>query len=256
MTSYPTAKWVLDKSTSVALLVLLSPVFAFLFVAMGLEMLVRPRDRGPWLYRERRISRGREFELLKFRTLRRDVLARIDSESHARMHEGDEGNLTWAGRRLLKPWYLDELPQIWNVLRGDMSLVGPRPWPPSMVANQVAEGLTYRNEFVAGWTGNTRGVRSNCGHPHHEDTDVEHCAKQPDRCSRTGPPQRRDGLEPSSQVFDQIVCVHSVLLPSVRRKVAMARCVATLSAPTLVPDISAASLSDSSLSFRSSIASR
>ena len=77
-----------------------------------------PRDRGPWLYRERRISRGREFDLLKFRTLRRDVLARMDSESHARMHEADEANLTWAGRRLLKPWYLDELPQIWNVLRG------------------------------------------------------------------------------------------------------------------------------------------
>ena len=69
------------------------------------------------------------------------------------MLESDERNLTWAGRRLLKPWYLDELPQLWNVLRGDMSLVGPRPWPPSMVANQVANGLTYRNEFVAGWTG-------------------------------------------------------------------------------------------------------
>ena len=69
------------------------------------------------------------------------------------MLEADEANLTWAGRRLLKPWYLDELPQLWNVLRGDMSLVGPRPWPPSMVANQVASGLTYRNEFVAGWTG-------------------------------------------------------------------------------------------------------
>lgn len=153
MTSYPTAKWILDKTASAGLLALLSPVFAFLFVAMGLGMLSRPRDRGPWIYRERRISRGREFELLKFRTLRRDVLERIDAESHARMHEGDEDNLTWAGRRLLKPWYLDELPQIWNVLRGDMSLVGPRPWPSSMVANQVAEGLNYRNEVVAGWTG-------------------------------------------------------------------------------------------------------
>ena len=69
------------------------------------------------------------------------------------MHEGEEANLTWAGRRLLKPRYLDELPQIWNVFRGDMSLVGPRPWPPPMVANQVAKGITYRNEIVAGWTG-------------------------------------------------------------------------------------------------------
>ena len=154
MTSYPTAKRVLDKVVSVTLLVLLSPVFAFLVIAMALDMLLRPRDRGPLLYRERRISRGREFDLLKFRTLRRDVLEHVrGGESHARIHEADESNLTWAGRRLLKPRYLDELPQIWNVVRGDMSLVGPRPWPPSMVANQVTKGFTYRNEFVAGWTG-------------------------------------------------------------------------------------------------------
>jgi lipopolysaccharide/colanic/teichoic acid biosynthesis glycosyltransferase len=154
VTSYPAPKLVLDKTLSAALLVVLSPVFAFLFAAMGLDALVRRRDRGPWLYRERRISRGREFDLLKFRTLRRDVLEAIDpAESHARLHESDESNLTWAGRRLLKPRYLDELPQIWNVFRGDMSLVGPRPWPPSMVENQAAKGFTYRNEFIAGWTG-------------------------------------------------------------------------------------------------------
>ena len=92
---------------------------------------------------------------------------RIDpAESHARMHEADEANLTWAGRRLLKPRYLDELPQIWNVFRGDMSLVGPRPWPPSMVASQVAKGYTYRNEFVAGWTGPAqveKGVTESAG---------------------------------------------------------------------------------------------
>ncbi len=136
MTSYPAAKRILDESIAVVLLVVLSPVFAFLFVAMALDMSLRRGDRGPWLYRERRISRGREFDLLKFRTLRREALAGMGAESHARMLEADESNLTWAGRRLLKPWYLDELPQLWNVLRGDMSLVGPRPWPPSMVANR------------------------------------------------------------------------------------------------------------------------
>jgi len=151
--SYPAAKRVLDVTIAFPLLVALSPVFTFLFIAMGIDMLRCSRDRGPWLYREERISRGRVFDLLKFRTLRRAALAGMDSESHARMLEADERNLTWAGRRLLKPWYLDELPQLWNVVRGDMSLVGPRPWPLPMVANQVAQGLTYRNEFVAGWTG-------------------------------------------------------------------------------------------------------
>ena len=160
---------------------MLSPVFAFLFAAMGVDMLVRPRDRGPWLYRERRISRGREFDLLKFRTLRREVVERIDpADSHARMHEADEANLTWAGRRLLKPRYLDELPQIWNVFRGDMSLVGPRPWPPPMVANQVAKGFTYRNEFVAGWTGPAqveKGVTESAGYAVLDVAYVDRCRR-------------------------------------------------------------------------------
>lgn len=168
MTSYPVPKQILDKGFSLILLVLLAPVFAFVLAVMGIDMLVSAPNRGGWLYRERRISRGREFDLLKFRTLRRDVLERVGSEEpHARLLEADLANLTWAGRRVLKPWYVDELPQIWNVLRGDMSIVGPRPWPPSMVANQVANGLTYRNEFIAGWTGpaqTEKGVVESAGY--------------------------------------------------------------------------------------------
>ena len=178
MTSYPPPKLVLDKTLSTVLLVVLAPLFAFLFVAMGLDGLLRARDRGPWLYREPRISRGRRFELLKFRTLRRDVVAGIEPSSHARLHESDETNLTWAGRRLLKPRYLDELPQIWNVFRGDMSLVGPRPWPPPMVDEQVARGAAYRNEFVAGWTGPAqveKGVTESFGYAVLDVAYVEAC---------------------------------------------------------------------------------
>jgi len=115
-------------------------------------MLLVRRDRGPVLYRERRISRGREFELLKLRTLRAEVIAGLGSEPHARLSEAEETNLTRAGR-LLKRWYLDELPQLVNILRGDMSLVGPRPWPVALVREQVAGGLDYRNHVQAGWTG-------------------------------------------------------------------------------------------------------
>jgi lipopolysaccharide/colanic/teichoic acid biosynthesis glycosyltransferase len=121
---------------------------------MAVDAIVSRRDRGGFLYREPRISRGRPFGLLKFRTLRRDVLDQMRAAGeHARPYEADPANLTWAGRRLLKPWYLDELPQLLNVLVGDMSLVGPRPWPPGMVRRQVAEGRDYRNRILAGLTG-------------------------------------------------------------------------------------------------------
>lgn len=150
---YPVPKQLLDKGVGLALGILLAPLIVAALAGMGLDMLRDRRNRGPWLYRELRISRGRRFELLKFRTLRQSVLDGSEGEAHARLLESDEGNLTWAGRRILKPWYLDELPQLVNILRGDMSLVGPRPWPPSMVATQVAQGLDYRNHAIAGWTG-------------------------------------------------------------------------------------------------------
>ncbi len=121
---------------------------------MAVDMIVSQRDRGGFFYRELRISRGEPFGLLKFRTLRRDVMDQMRTAGgHARLYEADRDNLTWTGRRLLKPWYLDEVPQLLNVLRGDMSLVGPRPWPPEMVRRQVAEGLDYRNRIPAGLTG-------------------------------------------------------------------------------------------------------
>lgn len=176
---YPASKRVLDKGVALALLLVLSPVFAIVVVAMSLDMLAHRRDRGPWLYRERRISRGREFDLLKFRTLQRSVLEKATgAESHARLLEGDTANLTWAGHRILKPWYVDELPQLFNVLRGDMSLVGPRPWPPSMVEKQVAKGFSYRNEVIAGWTGPAqvqKGVTAPAGYTELDLAYVEAC---------------------------------------------------------------------------------
>jgi lipopolysaccharide/colanic/teichoic acid biosynthesis glycosyltransferase len=139
--SRPLAKRTLDVAVATPLLLLSSPVFAVVFAANG---------RRPF-YREPRVSAGRTFGLLKFRTLRTDVLER--AQGHARLLEADPENLTWVGRHILKPWYLDELPQLWNVLRGDMSLVGPRPWPPHLVEQQRAEGVTYRDEVPAGLTG-------------------------------------------------------------------------------------------------------
>jgi len=151
---YPLAKRIFDRMVAALLLVVLSPLLLLALAVLAVDMVFAPRDRGRWLYRECRISRGREFEVLKFRVLREDVLAEIASrdDAYARLYEADHANLTGAGR-IVKRIYADELPQIVNVLRGDISLVGPRPWPVTMVETQLAKGLDYRLHVIAGWTG-------------------------------------------------------------------------------------------------------
>jgi lipopolysaccharide/colanic/teichoic acid biosynthesis glycosyltransferase len=182
----PFLKRATDAIVAGALLLVTSPVAAVALGAMTVDMLVCPRDRGPFLYREPRISRGREFELLKFRTLRRSALAsQAGGEAHARLLERDEENLTWAGRRILKPWYLDELPQLVNVLRGDLSLVGPRPWPRSLVETQLATGLDYRNVVTAGWTGPAQVQKDVTEPADYARLDVEYV-----EACRTWPPTR------------------------------------------------------------------
>jgi lipopolysaccharide/colanic/teichoic acid biosynthesis glycosyltransferase len=151
---YPLAKRIFDRTVAALLVVLLSPFIAVAFAVQAADMLFVPRDRGRWFYRERRISRGREFDVLKFRVLREDVLAEIAAtqDAYARLYEANHDNLTASGR-IVKRIYVDELPQLFNILRGDLSLVGPRPWPVPMVEAQVANGLTYRLHVMAGWTG-------------------------------------------------------------------------------------------------------
>ena len=98
-------------------LVLASPVLAAAAVAIKLE------DGGPILYRQRRVGyQGRDFDLLKLRTMV------VDAERQGAgfaVNRGDS-RITRAGR-VLRRLSLDELPQLWNVVRGDMSLIGPRP---------------------------------------------------------------------------------------------------------------------------------
>jgi lipopolysaccharide/colanic/teichoic acid biosynthesis glycosyltransferase len=174
----PLPKRLLDLVVASVLLVVFLPVLLVVLAAFALDVLLSPRDRGSLFYREARISRGRTFGLLKFRTLRSDILE--GSAGHARLLEADAANLTWVGRHLLKPWYVDEVPQLWNVLRGDISLVGPRPWPPALVERQRAEGLTYRDELTAGLTG-TAQVTKGSGR-RYADLDLVYA----ERCRRLG----------------------------------------------------------------------
>jgi lipopolysaccharide/colanic/teichoic acid biosynthesis glycosyltransferase len=98
-------------------LALASPVLAAAAVAIKLE------DRGPVFYRQRRVGyQGRDFDLLKLRTM---VVGAESQGAGFAVNRGDP-RITRTGR-LLRRLSLDELPQLWNVVRGDMSLIGPRP---------------------------------------------------------------------------------------------------------------------------------
>jgi lipopolysaccharide/colanic/teichoic acid biosynthesis glycosyltransferase len=98
-------------------LAIASPALAAAAVAIKLD------DRGPVLYRQRRVGQhGGEFELVKLRTM--TVGAEQQGAGYA-VNEGDP-RITRVGR-VLRRISLDEIPQLWNVVRGDMSLIGPRP---------------------------------------------------------------------------------------------------------------------------------
>lgn len=128
------AKRVLDVVVSAALLVLLSPML--LLVALA----VRLSDGGPALFTQTRAGlHGRPFPMLKFRSMVVDAEARRDEIAHLNERDGPVFKVTRDPRitrlgAFLRRTSLDELPQLWNVLRGQMSLVGPRPPIPAEVA--------------------------------------------------------------------------------------------------------------------------
>lgn len=172
---YPFLKRLMDRLIPLFLLALFSPVIIAVFIGMTANMLVVPADRGGYFYRERRISRGKEFDLLKFRVLKRKY---VDlAGGHARRYERQTANLTWAGR-YLKKWYLDELPQLLNIFIGQMSLVGPRPWPLHMAQDQLERGVDYRQLVHAGWTGPAQLQKGSENPQNAEKLDLEyldHC---------------------------------------------------------------------------------
>jgi lipopolysaccharide/colanic/teichoic acid biosynthesis glycosyltransferase/dTDP-4-amino-4,6-dideoxygalactose transaminase len=132
--AYLLAKRVMDVTSAALGLIVLSPALAVL------AALVKLSSRGPVLFRQPRVgSRGRPFTILKFRTMRHAA------SGPAVTSRGDE-RITPVGR-FLRRYKLDELPQLWNVLVGDMSLVGPRPEVPRYVerfSKEYARILTVR----------------------------------------------------------------------------------------------------------------
>jgi lipopolysaccharide/colanic/teichoic acid biosynthesis glycosyltransferase len=132
----------------------LDALFAVLFgllllpLGLGIAAAIALSDGRPVLYRGERVGRhGRFFTIVKFRTLRPDAETRLGPYLGAELVRRTQAEYTPVGR-WLKASQLDEIPQLWNVLRGDMSFVGPRPIRPRFFAELAHDLPAYWQRLV------------------------------------------------------------------------------------------------------------
>jgi lipopolysaccharide/colanic/teichoic acid biosynthesis glycosyltransferase len=148
-------KRVFDITLALLLLVLMSPVLLLITLAIVVEGILDSKSRGPIFLSEPRGSEGEIFNLPKFRIIRMDVFRKIRATQkyqHIKPMELDPANLTRVGA-VLKKFYLDELPQLFSILRGDMSFVGPRPWPLEPYYNELEKEIFRKRLIRPGLTG-------------------------------------------------------------------------------------------------------
>jgi len=142
---YASVKAALDLVLAGILLILTSPLL------LAAAILVKLTSRGPVIYSQKRLGQaGRIFTIYKIRSMARDC----EKHTGPRWSTPRDPRVTPVGK-LLRSTHLDELPQLWNVLRGDMSLVGPRPERPEIAAQlvKVLPGYLERLKVRPGLTG-------------------------------------------------------------------------------------------------------
>ena len=142
---YRIAKRAMDVVISALALVAASPVILISAIA------IRCCDGGPVFYRQRRLTEnGRTFDILKFRSMRVDA----EKDGVARLASEHDDRITPVGK-ILRKYRLDELPQFLNILKGEMSVVGPRPERPEIAAQyeELIPEFRLRLQVKAGLTG-------------------------------------------------------------------------------------------------------
>jgi exopolysaccharide biosynthesis polyprenyl glycosylphosphotransferase len=168
-----------DIVFSAMVLLMLAPLFAVV------ALLIKIEDRGPVFFAQRRVGKfGREFRMFKFRSMcpnaeqkLKELLAKNQHAQGVTFKMKEDPRITRVGRYLRK-YSIDEFPQFWNVLKGDMSLVGPRPPLPREVA-LYSRGDRQRLAVTPGLTCFWQiGGRANIDFPEQVQLDVRYIESQ------------------------------------------------------------------------------
>ncbi len=154
-----------DKTFVLIVLFLLAPFLGLIALAIKLDGWLHRENAGPIFHQEARVSQGRVYAMYKFRVLRVPVMEKARQEigyDHVKLLERNPENMTRVGRYLQR-FYLDEVPQLFNVLKGDMSVVGPRPWPVEMYNREIAQGIYRKQILRPGLTGLVQAHKDEVG---------------------------------------------------------------------------------------------
>ncbi len=138
-------KRIIDLVCAIILVVVASPIMLVTAIAVKLY------DGGPVLYKQVRVTRGnKEFKIMKFRSMRVDA----EKDGVARLASKNDSRITPIGKFIRKV-RIDELPQLFNIIKGDMSFIGPRPERPEIIKQYVEEmpEFAYRTKVKAGLAG-------------------------------------------------------------------------------------------------------
>ena len=159
---YIVIKRIIDFIAALLFLIILSPVFLIVSIAIKLD------SKGPVIFKQKRVGKkGKIFNLYKFRSM---------SASNNPLNFKEENQITKVGH-FIRKWSIDELPQLVNIIKGDMAFIGPRPW---MVEyhEYMTEEQKHRSDVLPGITGyaQTKG-RNNISILNKINLDLEYVRK-------------------------------------------------------------------------------
>ncbi len=179
----PILKRLFDIIFSLLFLMITSPLFLLLLLLIFFEHIIIGKIFAPLFYIEKRISRGEPFGFMKFNIFKPGVIASMKNKKifiHTKVLEHDGHSLSYTGRVLQKV-YLDELPQLINILKGDMSVVGPRPVNLEVYKKLLSQGIYTKTVIKAGLTGRAQALKgiSKESHVKLETEYINYCRNNP-----------------------------------------------------------------------------